>query len=350
MLGALPLSSCSQQRREAAGRLRAAVESVLSDLAMGGSQFDVRMSWTPLSSAASSSGLSGSSSSGGDLSGGSLALEEAAAAGCGEAAGRYRVRTSGLDTVDFLFAAGQGEPLRPLSAVASGGESARIMLALKAAPAFIGGTAAAAAAAEDDSEAAGGAAAGNSTAAAGQDAAAAAADAAAAGSSSQILVLDEIDSGIGSRLGQPVGRILRRMAAPSGGVSVGQILVVSHLPQVGLGACLASLHAALRVWALQCARLQWFGPDEHLAWRQSQSPLTLKPHQPCRRWQPTRSTTCACARPRALTSGCSHASTCLPSEGSGLQRSVPWQACRQRRWRSCLRRRASHKHCNAGCV
>ena len=154
------------------------------------------------------------------------------AACCGEAAGRYRVRPSGLDSVEFLFAAGQGEPLRPLSAVASGGESARIMLALKAAPAFMGG----AGAANEDSEAAGSAAAaeaGSGAAAAGGDAAAAAAEEAARAGSSQILVLDEIDSGIGSRLGQPVGRILRRMAAPGGGLSVGQILVVSHLPQVG---------------------------------------------------------------------------------------------------------------------
>jgi hypothetical protein len=37
--------------------------------------------------------------------------------------------------VEFLLAAGPSEPLRPLSAVASGGESARVMLALKAAPA-----------------------------------------------------------------------------------------------------------------------------------------------------------------------------------------------------------------------
>ena len=39
--------------------------------------------------------------------------------------------------MEFLFAAGPAEPLRPLSAVASGGESARIMLALKAAPSLL---------------------------------------------------------------------------------------------------------------------------------------------------------------------------------------------------------------------
>lgn len=48
----------------------------------------------------------------------------------------YRVRRSGLDAVEFLLAAGPAEPLRPLGAVASGGESARVMFALKAAPAL----------------------------------------------------------------------------------------------------------------------------------------------------------------------------------------------------------------------
>ena len=50
----------------------------------------------------------------------------------------YRVRRSGLDNVEFLLAAGPAEPLRSLGAVASGGESARVMLALKAAPALAG--------------------------------------------------------------------------------------------------------------------------------------------------------------------------------------------------------------------
>lgn len=216
------------------------MESVLSDLAMGGSQFDVRMSWTPLSSAAGGSG----GGSGADLSGSSLAVGDGEAVGCSEAAGRYRVRPSGLDAVEFLFAAGQGEPLRPLSAVASGGESARIMLALKAAPAFMAGAAAA-----DEEEGSEAAAAGGSAAAAEDDAAAAAAAEAAAGGS-QILVLDEIDSGIGSRLGQPVGRILRRMAAPGGGLRVGQILVVSHLPQVGVAGWLHDRMATGSVWLL----------------------------------------------------------------------------------------------------
>ena len=50
---------------------------------------------------------------------------------------RYRANPDGLDRVEFLLAAGPAEPLRPLSAVASGGERSRIMLALKAAPAAV---------------------------------------------------------------------------------------------------------------------------------------------------------------------------------------------------------------------
>ena len=47
------------------------------------------------------------------------------------------VTASGLDTAEFLLSAGPSEPLRSLAATASGGESARVMLALKAAPAAI---------------------------------------------------------------------------------------------------------------------------------------------------------------------------------------------------------------------
>lgn len=45
-----------------------------------------------------------------------------------------------------------------------------------------------------------------------------------------IMVLDEIDSGVGSRLGAPIAQMLRRMAGPGG--TAEQILCVSHLPQV----------------------------------------------------------------------------------------------------------------------
>src|SRR5207253_9133957 len=44
-----------------------------------------------------------------------------------------RFGTTGLDTVEFQFAPNPGEPPRPLRAIASSGELARVMLALKTA-------------------------------------------------------------------------------------------------------------------------------------------------------------------------------------------------------------------------
>lgn len=59
------------------------------------------------------------------------------ASGAGEEGGRvYRTGEAGLDRVEFLLAPGPAEPLQPLRGVASGGESSRVMLALKAAPAI----------------------------------------------------------------------------------------------------------------------------------------------------------------------------------------------------------------------
>ncbi|MGY8650914.1 MAG: hypothetical protein ACKVKM_08940, partial [Verrucomicrobiia bacterium] len=40
-------------------------------------------------------------------------------------------KATGLDTVEFQFAPNPGEPARPLRAIASSGELARVMLALK---------------------------------------------------------------------------------------------------------------------------------------------------------------------------------------------------------------------------
>lgn len=66
-----------------------------------------------------------------------VAIPEAVAASLFEASHTqsFQATPSGLDHVEFLLAAGPAEPLRPLASVASGGESSRIMLALKAAPA-----------------------------------------------------------------------------------------------------------------------------------------------------------------------------------------------------------------------
>jgi DNA repair protein RecN (Recombination protein N) len=43
-----------------------------------------------------------------------------------------KFKSDGLDRVEFLISTNAGEPLKPLSKIASGGEMARIMLAIKA--------------------------------------------------------------------------------------------------------------------------------------------------------------------------------------------------------------------------
>ena len=52
-------------------------------------------------------------------------------AGCIVGDRRYKFDAKGIDDVEFMLSANPGEPLRPLAKVASGGEAARIMLALK---------------------------------------------------------------------------------------------------------------------------------------------------------------------------------------------------------------------------
>ena len=90
----------------------------------------------------------------------------------------------GIDRVEYRFSPNPGEELRALSKVASGGELARIYLALQVA-------------------------------------------ATAGGSREAIgLVFDEVDTGIGGSEAAVVGRKLRQLA------DGGQILAVTHLPQV----------------------------------------------------------------------------------------------------------------------
>lgn len=90
----------------------------------------------------------------------------------------------GVDRVTYRFSANPGEALRPLAKVASGGELARLFLALQTAVRGAGPAAASS------------------------------------------LVFDEVDSGVGGAEAAIVGRKLQRLA---GG---GQILAVTHLPQV----------------------------------------------------------------------------------------------------------------------
>ncbi len=87
----------------------------------------------------------------------------------------------GMDAVEFLVTANPGQPARPLARVASGGELARLSLAVQVA---------------------------------------------CVADEKRCMVFDEVDSGIGGAIAEVIGRQLRAL-----GVN-GQVLCVTHLPQV----------------------------------------------------------------------------------------------------------------------
>ena len=102
--------------------------------------------------------------------------------------------TRGFDAVQYLISANAGEPLGPIEQIASGGELSRVMLALKTTiEAGVPGRARAHA---------------------------------AKGGGQRTLVFDEIDSGIGGRAAEAVGKKLKQLAATK------QVLCITHLPQI----------------------------------------------------------------------------------------------------------------------
>ncbi|MCE5195162.1 MAG: DNA repair protein RecN [Nitrospiraceae bacterium] len=90
--------------------------------------------------------------------------------------------SSGIDAVEFLFSANPGEPLKPLSKVASGGELSRVMLSIKSVLADV--------------------------------------------DSIPVLIFDEIDAGIGGRTAESVAIKLKDLARTH------QIICITHLPQI----------------------------------------------------------------------------------------------------------------------
>lgn len=100
---------------------------------------------------------------------------------------------AGIDQVVYMISTNPGEPLRQLEHIASGGELSRVMLALKASV----------------------------------DAGAHPAGKKRAGREAQkTLVFDEIDTGIGGRAAEAVGKKLKSLARSH------QVLCVTHLPQI----------------------------------------------------------------------------------------------------------------------
>jgi DNA repair protein RecN (Recombination protein N) len=100
--------------------------------------------------------------------------------------------TSGMNQVVYRIATNAGEPLKPLEQIASGGELSRVMLALKAS---VEATANPAAKKKNPAQ-------------------------------QRTLVFDEIDTGIGGRAAEAVGRRLKALAKGN------QVLCVTHLPQI----------------------------------------------------------------------------------------------------------------------
>ena len=142
--------SLSQARREAAGALQARVQEELRQLDMPKVQFQTE--FTP--------------------KGGEAGMDE-----------------TGLDEVQFLMSANLGEALKPIQKVASGGELARIMLALK--------------------------------------------NVLAEQESIGTLVFDEVDTGVSGRAAQKVAEKLAQVSRRK------QVLCVTHLPQL---AAMADTH------------------------------------------------------------------------------------------------------------
>ena len=108
---------------------------------------------------------------------------------------------SGIDQVVYMISTNPGEPLRQLEHIASGGELSRVMLALKACV-------------ESGAEASNARKRPPSTARKNRE------------KGQKTLVFDEIDTGIGGRAAEAVGKKLKSLARSN------QVLCVTHLPQI----------------------------------------------------------------------------------------------------------------------
>lgn len=133
-------------------KLAEGIESELTDLRMEGTRFQVQLE------------------------------QDEDPSGCFVGERRLRFDATGFDRVEFLIAANRGEPLRPLVKVASGGETARIMLGLKSVLSRADKT--------------------------------------------PSLIFDEIDQGIGGRVGTTVGQKLWKLSEEH------QVLCVTHMAQL----------------------------------------------------------------------------------------------------------------------
>ena len=120
---------------------------------------------------------------------------------------------SGIDQVLYMLSTNPGEPLRRLEHIASGGELSRVMLALKVS------VEAGSSKEQREKEQSGRAALQGRVSSSKLGAA-------SAPRSQRTLVFDEIDTGIGGRAAEAVGKKLKSLARTN------QVLCVTHLPQI----------------------------------------------------------------------------------------------------------------------
>jgi DNA repair protein RecN (Recombination protein N) len=147
----------STRRQEAAQHLATAMEEQLNDLNMRRARFQVEIEREP------------------DEQGVPASVND-------QPEQHYACDLTGIDRVQFLIAPNPGEPFKPLTKIASGGETSRLMLALKTILADADAT--------------------------------------------PTLIFDEIDSGISGRSGQVVGEKLWQLTHNH------QVICVTHLPQI----------------------------------------------------------------------------------------------------------------------
>ncbi|MBI1850389.1 MAG: DNA repair protein RecN [Planctomycetes bacterium] len=164
----------TRTRRDAARRLSAGVDRELAEVGLVGARFEIQV----------------------------------------EPQSLERATESGMDRVAFLFSANAGEPLRPLGAVASGGETSRVMLALRSRLATADPV--------------------------------------------PLLVFDELDAAVGARFGRVLGEKLAALAKGR------QVLCVTHLPQI---AAFAAHHVRAEkehVHGAVSTRFVELGPEERV--------------------------------------------------------------------------------------
>jgi DNA repair protein RecN (Recombination protein N) len=159
----------SQQRSKVGEQLSQSIVEALADLALPYVQFAVHMDQTE------------------DPTGVPITFES------GDSRSKtYQITPTGIDRIEFLLSTNPGEPMKPLVLIASGGESARVLLALKSILSRV--------------------------------------------DTVPTLIFDEVDVGVGGRAGQVVGQKLWAMT------DFHQVLCITHLPQV---AAFADTHFAI---------------------------------------------------------------------------------------------------------